>query len=64
MTKIIKFPEGEKIKDGIQVNREFCQRCGGGLDLWTGSDGVAYGICPYCDMGVGKLPIVLVQEDD
>lgn len=64
MTKIIKFPEGNE--DGtdtndIRVNKEFCSTCGGGLELWTSSDLVAYGVCPRCDLGVGTQSIILVK---
>jgi hypothetical protein len=64
MTKIIKFPEGsddEYDDDNIRVTKEFCNTCGGGLELWTSSDLVAYGVCSYCDMGVGSQPIILVK---
>ena len=38
--------------------------CGGGLELWTSSDLVAYGVCSYCDMGVGSQPIILVKTTE
>lgn len=64
MPKVIKFPEGkddESIDNSITVNKEFCVSCGNSLDLWTSSDGVAYGVCSYCDLGIGTQPIVLVK---
>ena len=67
MSRIIKFPEGEDDgtnKDNIRVTKEFCHTCGGGLELWTSSDLVAYGVCSYCDMGVGSQPIILVKTTE
>ena len=65
MTKIIKFPEGaddDGLDDNnITVNKEFCSTCGGGLELWTYNDHVAYGVCPRCDLGVGTQSIILVK---
>ena len=66
MTKILNFPDGEK-NDGsgnITVNKEFCRQCGGGLELWTSDDLVAYGVCPRCDLGVGTQPIVLTANSE
>ena len=67
MSRVIKFPEGDD--DGtddndIRVSKEFCSTCGGGLELWTSSDLVAYGVCSYCDMGVGSQPIILVKTTE
>tara|TARA_R110002012_G_scaffold34271_1_gene99184 strand:- start:8570 stop:8767 length:198 start_codon:yes stop_codon:yes gene_type:complete len=64
MTKILKFPKGDDSdKDGITINKEFCQTCNGSLDLWSGDNGVAYGVCTYCDFQIGKQPIILMVED-
>ena len=63
MTKVIKFPDGDNDDNtrDIEVNKEFCSTCGGGLELWTSTDHVAYGVCPRCDLGVGTLPIILTK---
>lgn len=64
MPKVIKFRKDEDdgtIDNSITVNKEFCVSCGNSLDLWTSSDGVAYGVCSYCDLGIGSQPIVLVK---
>jgi ribosomal protein S27AE len=64
MSKILRFPDEKGGDDGVRITKEFCQSCGGGLDLWSGDDGVAYGVCTYCDFEVGKQPIILVQGSD
>jgi ribosomal protein S27AE len=65
MPKIIKFPSEKDNNDNhITINKEFCAVCGNGLDLWTSSDGVAYGICTYCDFKVGQQPIILLEENE
>jgi hypothetical protein len=66
MSKVIKFPDGgdNDNEKHITVNKEFCSTCGGGLELWTSSDLVAYGVCPLCDLGVGTQPIILVKSNE
>ncbi len=61
MSKVIKFPNDSEGEDEnvITITKQFCQSCGGGLDMWVGTDGVAYGICPKCDLVVGQLPITI-----
>ena len=63
MSKIINFPDGDDDDNSgdITVNKEYCSTCGGGLELWTSADLVAYGVCPRCDLGVGTQPIILVK---
>jgi len=64
MTKIINFPDGDDNDNStnITVNKEYCGTCGGGLELWTSDDLVAYGVCPRCDLGIGTQPIILVSS--
>ena len=65
MTKILEFPtEKKEAKDAKTITRQFCSDCGGGLDLWLSSDGVAYGICPVCDFDVGSKPLVIMESID
>jgi hypothetical protein len=63
MSKIINFPDGDEDDNSgdITVNKEYCSTCGGGLELWTSTDLVAYGVCPRCDLGLGTQPIILVK---
>ena len=63
MSKIINFPDGDDDDNAgdITVNKEYCSTCGGGLELWTSTDLVAYGVCPRCDLGLGTQPIILVK---
>jgi len=68
MTKILEFPDGKKGKkhegddSGLRLTKEFCGTCGGSLDLWTGNDGVAYGLCNRCDFSIGQYPIVGLEN--
>lgn len=66
MSKIINFPDGDDDDSSgdITVNKEYCSTCGGGLELWTSTDLVAYGVCPRCDLGVGTQPIILVSSTE
>ena len=66
MSKIINFPDGgdDDNSGDITVNKEYCSTCGGGLELWTSTDFVAYGVCPRCDLGVGTQPIILVSSTE
>jgi len=67
MSRVIKFPEGDDDgtdENDIRVTKEFCSTCGGWVELWTASDLVAYGVCSYCDMGVGTQPIILVKTTE
>ena len=63
MSKIINFPDGDDDDNSgdIRVNKKYCSTCGGGLELWTSTNLVAYGVCPRCDLGLGTQPIILVK---
>lgn len=64
MAKIIDINKRQGDTDdtnGIRVTKEFCATCGGSLDLWSGDDGMAYGVCNRCDLDVGQQPIILVK---
>jgi hypothetical protein len=60
--KILQFPDKPK-NDKHTLTKEFCD-CGNGLDLWTGTDGNAYGLCSVCDFNIGKQPIILDKGDN
>ncbi len=65
MTKILDFPQSKKEgKNATTISRQFCSDCGGGLDLWIGTDNVAYGVCAVCDFDVGTKPLVLMETSD
>lgn len=65
MSKVLKFPETKKeVKHATTITKQFCTDCGGGLDLWLSSDGVAFGICPVCDFDIGTKPIVIMENDE
>jgi hypothetical protein len=67
MAKIIEIKKKQGTTDdtnGLRITKEFCGTCGGSLDLWSGDDGVAYGVCNYCDLDIGQQPIVLIKATE
>ncbi len=63
MSKIIKFPDGDDDDNSgnITVNKEYCSTCGGGLELWTSTDFVAYGVCPVVIWDLVHSPLYLLR---
>ena len=56
---VIKFPKGKEYK----LIRQFCE-CGIVLEHWCDSDGVSYGLCNSCHLGVGDELVQTSTDDD
>ena len=48
-------------KKKYTLTRQYCE-CGSVLEMWVDDDGVAYGLCTRCHLGVGD-ELVQINED-
>ena len=56
---VIKFTKGEDYKRISQ----FCE-CGIVLEHWVDSDGVSFGLCSSCHLGIGDELLATADDDN